>query len=234
VLFQPQDWPELWELAKGRQGLDGLKRAKRSDVVKMLLPKSIRDGISLKQDNVEMLQTSRATLELEVIFGSREQYHLWLDAKIDQATGNCPAMLKVSDYEAKLPTEAGTQAFYQNLSYQLGHMDIPVIFGSNSPDNLGYFMHRLGRIPIALMADQYAVIRDRICKLEGITPERERRWGAFDKTIQMYGCTPEQLIKPEYRDQLAQLKTRFDAMSARERSQDYPQLVQEQFGLTEA
>lgn len=231
--FEPEDYPELWGLTKGDRGLSGLRQARSSDVYKLFLPRPIRDELPLRKTDPHHLQLPEgATGRFELMIGS-DDYELALEAYVERPQGQAPAMLCVSDYEAHLPTERGSQAFYANLGYQLDHMNIPVIFGQKVPPSLGYFIHRVGQVPVALLDDRFQVIRDRIQELQHKSQaDMLAEFPAFAYTVQIAGHTPAELVKAEYQPALAELQQQFDQMSKIDRRYRYPQAVAATFHLT--
>lgn len=232
--FQPADHPELWSLTHDRKGIRGLREAHTSDVLKMFVPRAIRGDLPLRQaDHCVMIFPDRAGGKFMLQLDGEDKYDLELDARVEPAKAGASAMLSVSDYSANWPTEKGTQAFYHNLEYQLGHMDIPVIFGQKVPWSLGFFVHRVGQVPVALLDDSFRAIRERMQDLCKCTQaDMMSQFSAFSFTAQVYGETPASLVDPKYLPVLAELQKKFDAMYRQEREAKYPELVKEAFHLS--
>lgn len=231
--FQPEDYPDLWNLTHGRNGIGGLRRARTSDVLKMFLPRSMRDNLPLKrEDQPELAIPEDGVGEFAINIFSDRKFSLEFEARLESADISTPAMLDVSEYSANLPTEGGSQAFYQNLAYQLGHMGVPVIYGQKVPNSLGFFIHRVGQVPVGLLDDRFTPIKQRIQKKYLKTDaDMLSSFSAFSFTTQVYGSTPAESVKPQYRAPLAELQRQFDAMSLDERLRKYPGLVSAAFHL---
>lgn len=233
-LFQPEDNPALWKLTRGPKGIGGLNDVPTDAVLNMFVPGSVRDQLPLRQDDMNTLDISESGKGAFRLHAEIEDHSfIELDAYIEPGTSEAPNMLYVSEYEADLQTDGGTQAFYDNLEYQLGHMNIPVIFGQKVPWSLGFFMHRVGQVPVALLADKFSHIQRRIHQLRGRSQEDMlTKFPEFSYTVQIYGQRPNEMVKPEYRESLAELQKLFDDMDITQRQDKYPTIVKRLFNLT--
>ncbi|EKD78980.1 MAG: hypothetical protein ACD_41C00206G0002 [uncultured bacterium] len=236
VRFTPKDWPDLWALTHGPDGIGRLRGAKQGDVVKMFLPRDIRGGVGLQPDNIKQLDLPQGNgkLEFGVQFGDAHQYGLHIEGYVEPATPECPQLFEVSDLDdVALPTHGGAQAFYQNLEYQLGHMDIPIIYGQKVPTVLGYFLHRVHQVPVGLLDQKFDYIRRRIEQLQPGAKDALRSFSQFSWTVGVYGETAKTLLDPRYRATLAQLEQQFNAWSQEDREVLYKPAIIKVFHLTE-
>ncbi len=162
-----------------------------------------------------------------------ERFFLHLDGDVRPATQEVSAILQVSDYTAKLPSERGTQAFYHNLGYQLGHMGIPIIVGQKNPASLGYFMHRVGQMPVACLKPEWLQLIPHIAPIKNKTqPDLLKHFSDFSFTVQIHNQAPEAIVDPKFLPQLNQLQDIFNKMSPAERRLEYHQQVKNIFSMS--
>lgn len=238
--FRPHDFPELWQQGKGRAGLGVFTKiierqpasAEAAAIWKMFVPEELGQ-VDAEESHLNFPRGNDGRFDLSI---SGDRFEVGdLNGWIDSAKGDIPAMMEISDYEdVDFDQKGGSQAFYRNLAHQLGNMDIPILYGQKVPWSLGYFIHRVGQVPIALLDDRFQTVRDHLAhKIQRPLSQLQSDFPSFSYTLAMHDVEPRQLVAPQYRDKLHEMQQVFDRMTPEQRAADYVPILKQKFGLTD-
>ena len=211
-LFTPKDFPELWAQVRehGVQALD----SEDPTVREMLAPAEIRAGADI--ENFQLYTQTKL-----LMFARGDNWAVELEAYHDKVVGTDKYMLEVSDYGARFPMKGGTQAFYENLQYQMGNMNTPVIWGQKVPASVGYYIHRVGQVPAGLLEGQYTSIRDEVAKHKGRAPEvLVSDYPNISFLVGVHEVNNRHMLSDAHRTVLEELDEVFDQMTPYERQTD--------------
>ncbi len=238
--FRPHDFPELWQRGKSRAGLAAFTELIQRDsespeaaaIWKMFVPEELGQ-VDVEDSQLYFPRGNDGRFDLSISGDRFEvgEFTGW----IEPARKGMPAAMNVSDYQdVQFDVKGGSQAFYRNLSHQLGHMDIPIIYGQKVPWSVAYFIHRVGQVPIALLDDRFRDVRDHLAeRIRRPLQQLQSDFPSFSYTIAVAGVEPKDLVAPQYRAQLRRLQELFDQMTPQQRMTDYVKVLKQEFGLTD-